>query len=129
MNISNNKPSFYPYSIEIKTSKGSCSNIVDPYGKFRVPDIAKNINSKYLIYFQEQTKKDIYNGMKLANKYEDQMQVFLVINNDVRTINADGKPENLQRLVYVTKHFFWICECESDKSCDIGEYLDYKNCK
>ena len=21
------------------------------------------------------------------------------------------------------------CECECDKSCDIGEYLDYKNCK
>ena len=21
------------------------------------------------------------------------------------------------------------CECECDKSCDMGEYLDYKNCK
>ena len=21
------------------------------------------------------------------------------------------------------------CECECDKSCDFGEYLDYKNCK
>ena len=21
------------------------------------------------------------------------------------------------------------CECESNKSCDVGEYLDYKNCK
>ena len=21
------------------------------------------------------------------------------------------------------------CECECDKSCDIGEYLDYKNCR
>ena len=112
MNFSNNKPSFYSYSIEIKTSKGSCSNIVDPSRKLRVPDIAKNINSKYLIYFQEQTKKDIYNGMKLANKYEDQMQVFLGIKNDIRTINADGKPENLQRRAYLTKNFFWICECE-----------------
>ena len=28
--------------------------------------------------------------------------------------------------------FIWNssnCECECDKSCDIGEYLDYKNCK
>ena len=28
--------------------------------------------------------------------------------------------------------FIWnpsICECECDKSCDIGEYLDYANCK
>ena len=21
------------------------------------------------------------------------------------------------------------CECECDKACDVGEYLDYKNCK
>ena len=30
------------------------------------------------------------------------------------------------------KGFTWNpsnCECECDKSCDIGEYLDYSNCK
>ena len=30
------------------------------------------------------------------------------------------------------KGFIWNpsnCECECDKSCDIREYLDYKNCK
>ena len=30
------------------------------------------------------------------------------------------------------KGFIWNpsnCECECNKSCDIGEYLDYKNCK
>ena len=30
------------------------------------------------------------------------------------------------------KDFFWNpsnCECECDKSRNIGEYLDYKNCK
>ena len=30
------------------------------------------------------------------------------------------------------KGFIWdpsTCECECGKSCDIGEYLDYKNCK
>ena len=30
------------------------------------------------------------------------------------------------------KGFIWNpsnCECECDKSCDIGEYLHYKNCK
>ena len=32
----------------------------------------------------------------------------------------------------VIKGFIWNpsnCECECDKSCDIREYLDYKNCK
>ena len=30
------------------------------------------------------------------------------------------------------KGFIWTpsnCDCECDKSCDIGEYLDYSNCK
>ena len=30
------------------------------------------------------------------------------------------------------KGFIWNpsnCECECDKSCDVGEYLHYKNCK
>ena len=30
------------------------------------------------------------------------------------------------------KRFIWNpsnCECECDKPCDFGEYLDYKNCK
>ena len=30
------------------------------------------------------------------------------------------------------KGFFWNpsnCECEYDKACDVGEYLDYENCK
>ena len=30
------------------------------------------------------------------------------------------------------KGFIWNpsnCECECDKSCDVGEYLDYANCK
>ena len=30
------------------------------------------------------------------------------------------------------KGFIWNpsnCECECDKPCDIGQYLDYKNCK
>ena len=30
------------------------------------------------------------------------------------------------------KRFIWIqinCECQGDKSSDVGEYLDYQNCK
>ena len=33
--------------------------------------------------------------------------------------------------MFAGKGFIWNpsnCECECDKSCGIGEYLDYKNC-
>ena len=39
--------------------------------------------------------------------------------------------ELIDKSVYV-KGFIWNpsnCECNCDKSCDIGEYLDYSNCK
>ena len=30
---------------------------------------------------------------------------------------------------YIKCHKTWKCDCECDKSGDVGEYLDYKNCK
>ena len=41
IDVNNNEPVFYPYSIKV-----NCSNINDPYAKLCVPDIAKNINVK-----------------------------------------------------------------------------------
>ena len=46
------------------------------------------------------------------------MQLFVIINNVGIKICDKG--------------FIWNpinCESECDKSCNIGEYLDYKNCK
>ena len=59
--------------------------------------------------------------MKLGSVYEDQRQMFLIINNMVITINAAGKAKGLWTRAYVTKNFFFfffffwsssICECE-----------------
>ena len=44
INISNNEPSFYPYSIQVNKYNGSCNNINDPYGDLCVPDVVKSIN-------------------------------------------------------------------------------------
>ena len=46
------------------------------------------------------------------------MQLFVITNNVDKGI--------------CDKRFIWNpsnCECKCDKSCDIGEYLDYENCK
>ena len=48
LDINNNEPSFYRYSIEINKCIGSCNNINDPYSKLCVPDVVKNINVKVL---------------------------------------------------------------------------------
>ena len=46
ININNNEPSFYPYSIQVSKYSGSFNNINNPYVKLCVPDVFKNINVK-----------------------------------------------------------------------------------
>ena len=49
INVNSNEPSFYPYSILVNKSSGSCNNINDPYAKLCVPDLVKDINIKVFI--------------------------------------------------------------------------------
>ena len=58
ININNNEPLFYPFSIKVNKCCGSCNNINDPYAKLCVPDTIKNINVKVfnLMSFSNQTK-------------------------------------------------------------------------
>ena len=46
IDVNNNEPVFYPFSIKVNKCGGSCKNINDPYAKLCVPDIIKNINPK-----------------------------------------------------------------------------------
>ena len=59
------------------------------------------------------------------------MQVFVTMNNAGMKINVGECKELIDKGV-CDKEFIWNpsnCECECDKSCDIGEYLDHSNCK
>ena len=56
------------------------------------------------------------------------MQVFVIINKDWMKINAAVNVKNwLIKVVVISNPSNYECEC--DKSCNIGEYLDYENCK
>ena len=59
------------------------------------------------------------------------MQVFVITNNAGMIINADVNVKNW--LIKVCDEgLIWNpnnCDCGCDKSCDVGEYLDYENCK
>ena len=61
------------------------------------------------------------------------MQLFEIINNDGIKINVCiCECKGLIDKGLYDKGFIWNrsnCECECDKSCDFGEYLDYENCK
>ena len=44
IDVNNNEPVFYPYSIEVYKCGGSCNNINDPCAKLCVPNIVKSVN-------------------------------------------------------------------------------------
>ena len=46
IDVNSNEPIFYPYSFEVNKCGSSCNNINNPYAKFGVPDVIKNIKVK-----------------------------------------------------------------------------------
>ena len=79
---------FYPFSIEVNKCSGSCNNINNPYAKFCVPDVVKNINVKVFNLMSWS------NQIKLVNANVDQIQVFVIINKDGMKINVGVNVEN-----------------------------------
>ena len=46
LSINSDNPLFYLYSIQVYTWSGCCNNINDPYAKWYLSDVVKNINGK-----------------------------------------------------------------------------------
>ena len=67
--------------------------------------------------------------MKHVNVNVDQIQLFVIINKDRIMINVEVNVKNQLIKVYVIKDMLRVlvnpsnCECECDKSCDIGECI------
>ena len=130
--VNNNEPVFYTYSLKVNKCCGSCSNINDPYAKLCVSDIIQNINVKVFnlmprinetiqITWHETCKclcrlnsavcnsRQIWNEDKCRFEFKKDL-----VNKMVCDKGCICNPSN--------------CACECDKSCGIGQYLDYKSC-
>ena len=130
INIDSNNPIFYPFSIKTNKCSGSCNNINDPYARICVPDIVKNLNVK------------VFNLMSLTNEtrhieWHETCKCICrldgIICDNKQRWNKDKCRCECKELTdkgVCDKRFFWNpSNCECDKPCDIGEYLDYSNCK
>ena len=114
ININSNEPLFYPYSIKINKCSGSCNDISDPYAKLCVPNVVKNINVK------------VFNLMSRTN------ETICIGWHETCRCKCRCECKELIDKGRCDKGFIWNpsnCECECDKSCDVGEYLDYENYK
>ena len=133
IDINANEPVIYPYSIKVNKCSGSCNNINnDPFAKLCVPDITKNIIVKVfnLMARINETRQIVWHETckcicKLTSVFCNSRQIW---NED--KCRCECK-EYLINKVVCDKGYIWnpsnfACEC--DKLCDIGQYLDYKNC-
>ena len=94
---------FYPYSIKINRCKGSCNTINDPNARICVSNQIKNIHLKVFNLLSRTNETRHIKGHKTC-KCKCRLDASICNNNASN------------------------CDCECGKSCDIEDYLDYKNC-
>ena len=123
INVNTDEPVFYPYSVRTNRCEGIFNYMNNPY----VPDIIKNINVK------------VFKLMSRINEtrhiiWHETCNCICSVCSSRQRWNDDKcrcKFKELIDKVIRDKGFTWNpsnCMCECDKSCGIGEYLDYKNC-
>ena len=115
---------FFPFSIETSKCSGSCNNIDYPYAKLCVPDVVKNLNFKVFNLMSRTNETRFIEWLETC-KCECKFRA-----NVCNKCRCECK-ELIDQGVY-NKGFIWNtsnCECECDKACGVGEYLDYENCK
>ena len=127
-----NKPVFYPLSVKVNKCSGSCNTINDPIAKLCMPDVVKDLNLKVfnMLARINETRKVVWH-----ETYKCICRLTSAICNDKQAWNenkcsCECKEDLVSKLV-CDKGYMWnpsTCACECDKYCEIGQYLDYKNC-
>ena len=132
INVSNNNPVFYPFSIKTNKCSGNCNNINDPYPKLCVPDAVKDLNVKV---FNLMSRTNETKNIKCHETCKCECKLDATVCSDKKLWNKNKcrcKCKELINKSVCDKDFIWNpsnCEFECNKSCDFSEYLDYKHCK
>ena len=123
---------FFPFSTETSKGSGSCNIINYPYAKNCVPDVVKNVNVKVLNLMSRTNET---RHIELHETCKCKCKFGANICNNKQRWNKDKCRCECKELIdkwVCDKGFIWNAsngECEYDKACDVGEYLDYENWK
>ena len=104
----------------------------DPCAKLYVPYVSNNTNVKVFNLFSRTTETKY---IKWHETCKWKCGLDANVCNNKQNWNGDKCRCGCKELIdkgICGKGFNWNpsnYECEYDKSCDVGEYLDYKNCK
>ena len=125
-----NNPILYPFSVKINKCSGNFNNINDPYAKICVPDTIKDLNVR-VINLMSRTNETRHIKWHKTCKCIYRLNKFIF--NSKQRWNEDKCRCECIELIdkgICHKRYVWNpSNCECDKSCNIGEYLDYSSCK
>ena len=93
VNVNNDEPVFYPFSIKTSKCDGSCNNINDPYAKICIPDVVKNLNVK-VFNQMSRTNETRHIEWDETCKCKCRSEAFVIINNVGMMINAGVNAKN-----------------------------------
>ena len=132
VNVNSDEPVFCPFSIKTIKCSDSCNNINNAYAKLCVPDVAKNLSVKVFNQISR-TNETRHIKWHEACKYKCRLDAS-ICNNKQRWNDDKCRCESKELIDkgVCNKGSILnpsICEYECDKSCDVGEYLDYENCR
>ena len=123
---------FFPFGIKTSKCSGSCNNINNPYAKFCVSDVVKKLNVRA---FNLMSRTNETRHIEWHETCKCKCRLDTRVCNNRQYWNDDKCRCECEELIdkgVCDKGSIWKpsnCECERDKSCDVVEYLDYKNCK
>ena len=132
VNVSGNKPVFFPFSTERSKCSGSCDNINYPYAKIYVLDVVKNVNFKV---FNLMSRTNETRHIEWHETCKCECKFGANACNNKQRCNKDKCRCECKELIdkgACNKRFIWNPsnrEFECDKPCDVGKYLDYKTRK
>ena len=129
VNVNSDMPVFFPFSIKTSKCSGSCNNINDLYAKICVSDVIKKLNVK-VFNLMSRTNETRHTEQHETCKCKCRLD-GCVSNNKQRWNDHKCRCEckELIEKSVCDKGFIWHpSNCERNKSCDVGEYLDYENC-
>ena len=132
INVNSDEPLFYLFSIKTSKCRGSCKNVNDPYTKMSVPNVVKNLNVKV---FNPVSRTNETIHIKWHETCNCKCRLNASVCNNKQCWSDDKCRCECKELIdkgVCDEGFIWNpsnYECECDKSCNVGEYLDYENCK
>ena len=123
---------FYPYNVLVNKCSGSFDTINNPMAKLCVPHVIKRVNIQvynFLMRLNETRNVLWHESCKCICKLNSSVCNNKQIWND-DTCRCDGN-EDFAGVVGCDKGYMLnpsTCECQCDKWCKTGQYLDHKNC-